>query len=445
MDIRKNTAEDSFDMLFYNITTVTLHEEPYVRPHQYVGVQNGKIVYVANTPPAQPATRSFDGQGNVLMPGLINTHTHLPMTLLRGYADDYDLRTWLFDYIMPAEAKLDERAAKAGALLGIAEALASGTTSVSDMYFLNIGEAAIETGINANISSDCRLQDGGFDWQTNPSARNLREMVERWHGYDDGRIFVDASIHAEYTSNEQLWTPVVDYAKKMGIGMHLHLSETQSENEACKSRNAGLTPTDVFAEAGVFDVRTTAAHGVFLSDHDMDVLAQKDVSVASNPVSNLKLASGVAPVVAMLKKGINVTLGTDGTSSNNNLDMFEEMKLCALLQKAESKDASVMAAAEVLKMATVNGAKSQGRADTGYIAVGAYADLIVVDFTKPHMMPCHDVLSQLVYAASGADVRLTAVRGKVLYEDGHFTTIDLTAVQNEIEHYAVPLIKQTDL
>lgn len=433
------------DTLFSGATVVTMDESMHVYTDGFVGVTDSKISYVGKNPPPEDAKpqKIIDATGLVLMPGLINCHTHLPMTILRGYADDYDLQTWLTKYMFPKEDRLDDRAVKAASLLGIAECLRFGVTSVSEMYdhVGAIAEAAAESGIKANISRGATMFLGDdFDFETFPACRELVRERAKWDDYDHGRIKIEAGVHAEYTSTYQYWDAISEYAINEGLRMQVHLSETKNEHETCLEKY-GLTPAEILDCHHVFDVPTTAAHCVWLSESDRKLLAKRKVSAVHCPVSNLKLASGVADVMAMVKDGMNVCLGTDGAASNNNLDLFEEIKLAALLAKEKRHDPTAVAAPAALMMATVCGARAQGRAhECGMIKEGLDADLILLDFTQPHLMPCHNVISSLVYSASGHDVTLTMVRGKILYAGGNYPTIDLPAVVRELAEYAMPRV-----
>lgn len=432
------------DTLFSNVTIVTMDEAMHVYFAAYLGVTDGKISYLSKEPPQEKPKRLVPGDGMVLMPGLINCHTHLAMSFLRGYADDQPLASWLNDYIFPREDRLDGRAAKAAALLSIAECLRFGTTSVSDMYNFcdEIAQAVAESGIKANIARGTTLFGEDFDVETHPGCRELAELKAKWDGYDNGRIRVDSSIHGEYTSDYRLWDAVSEFAINEHTGMHVHLSETKAEHEQCKERH-GLTPAQVLDCHHVFDVRTVAAHCVWLEPEDMRLLAKRKVTAVHCPVSNLKLASGCARVEDMVRAGMNVALGTDSSASNNNLDLFEEMKAAALMAKNVSGDPKSLPAEAVVMMATVCGARAQGReAECGMLKPGMDADLILLDFSSPHLMPCHNVLSHLVYAARGSDVVMTMVRGQVLYAGGKYPTIDLEHAVRELAEYAMPRIFQ---
>ncbi|MBP3313814.1 MAG: amidohydrolase [Oscillospiraceae bacterium] len=433
------------DTLFTHVSVVTMDNALTVLTDAFVGITDGKISHLSKTPPAEsdkPQT-IIDATGMVMMPGLVNCHTHLPMSFLRGYADDYDLDTWLHEYIFPREDRLDARAVKAATLLSIAECLRFGITSVSDMYMHcdAIAEAVAEAGIKANLSRGTTMFIGDdFDEKTFPACVELRELKKKWHGYDNGRIQIEASIHGEYTSTHQLWDYLSRYCAEEGIGMHIHLSETEKEHNESLERN-GLTPAQVLDCHHVFDGRAQAAHCVHLTEEDMTLLGKRKVTAVHCPVSNLKLASGRADVLQMVKHGMNVALGTDGSASNNNLDMFEEMKLCALNAKEQNKDAGIFGAQAALTMATVCGARAQGREkECGMLKVGMDADLCLLDFTQPHLIPCHNLMSHLVYAASGHDVVLTMVRGKILYSAGTYPTIDMGKVLEEFTAYTIPKV-----
>ena len=428
------------DTLFSNVTVVTMDEELRVLFSAFVGVTDGKISYLSRKAPQEQPKKIINGEGMVLMPGLINCHTHLAMSPLRGYADDVELSTWLNDYIFPREDRLDGRCVKAATLLSLAECLRFGTTSVSDMYYFcdEIAGAVAQSGIKANLSRAVTFFGEDFDFEKDHRCQEMVALKEKWHNFDNGRIRVEASIHGEYTSDYRVWDAVSEYAINEGIGMHVHLSETKAEHESCKER-CGLTPAQVLDCHHVFDVPAIAAHCVWLEPEDMRLLAKRKVSAVHNPSSNLKLASGCAKVEDMIKAGMNVALGTDSSASNNNLDMFKEIRAATLMAKGVSLDPRALPAQAALMMATVCGARAQHReAECGMIKLGMDADLILLDFTQPHLMPCHNVLSHLAYAVSGSDVVMTMVRGEILYAAGKYLTIDLDAVVKELAEYVMP-------
>ena len=424
------------DILFKNVTAVLMDTACTVLSNAYVGITGSKISYVGQSAPKEAATRVIDGTHKVLLPGFVNAHTHLAMTQLRGYADDYALQAWLDEHIFPAEAKMTDEMCYIGTQLAMMECIASGTVSVTDMYdhMLAVGRVVEESGLKANLTRALMTFDPDYNaasFAADFRQRETLELIDAYHGFDNGRILVDTSIHAEYTSHKGLWEPVAAFALERGLGMNVHVSETKFEHEGCKERY-GKTPARVLYEAGVFDVRTTAAHCVWTEPEDWAIFAEKGVTAVHNPVSNLKLASGVAPVPSMLSAGVNVALGTDGVASNNSHDMLEEVKTAALFHKGMSLDPTMMPAPQALRLAVTGGAVAQGRqGEMGEIALGLDADLILMDFDAPHLTPVHNVISNLVYAARGSDICLTLVRGRVLYENGEFLTIDRERVLHE--------------
>lgn len=427
-------------ILLHHCRALLMDEAATVLDDAFVVVEGETIASVTPTRPAGAFTQEIDCGGNVLMPGLVNAHTHIPMTLMRGYGGGCDLHTWLNDWIFPAEAKLDGRAVRAGAGLALAELIASGVTTIADMYMhtTHIAQAVLEAGISANLSCGGVYfgAPGDFGPNTCKDCENQRILTEEFHGAGNGQILVDASVHGEYTSNVPLWQWMADYAQRKGLGMHVHVSETQSEHEGSLTR-WGLTPFRILDRYGVWDTRAIAAHCVWTTEDDWAGMAEKGVACVHNPVSNLKLGSGVAWIPAMKAAGVTIALGTDGVSSNNNQDMFEEMKFAAVLHNGVTRNPLALLPQDVLAMATREGAKALGR-KTGRIAPGYVADLILVDFTRPHLTPCHSVMDNLVYAAHGSDVVMNMARGKIIYKDGTFLTLDLEKIQAEVKSYALP-------
>ena len=427
-------------ILISNVTAVLMDPERTVLKNAYVRVADGKIVSVSQERPAGFSSSQISGEGKVLLPGFVNAHSHIPMTLMRGYGGGHDLQSWLSDFIFPAEAKWDARAIRAAAALGAAEMIASGITCTADMYMEN--DAVIETlvaaGLSANICTGALALKPDFDPATNNECVLQRRLTEQWHGYGGGQIAIDASLHAEYTSYSApaLWEWMAQYAKEHGLGFHVHLSETKKEHEECIARH-GLTPTALFEKYGLWDVRAIAAHCVWTTPEDWAILARHGVSAVHNPMSNLKLGSGVAPIPAMKKAGVNIVLGTDGVSSNNATDFFSDMKLAAILHNGVNLDPMALTAWDALEMATANGARALGR-KTGRIEPGYEADLILVDFSAPNLIPCHDVAENLVFSAHGSNVVMNMCRGRVVYKDGEFLTIDLDRVKRELADYAMP-------
>lgn len=417
-------------------------ENPVLK-NAFVAVEGTRIASVGTARPEGMFDRVIDCTGKVLMPGLVNAHTHVPMALMRGYGGGHDLQHWLNDWIFPAEDKLDDRCVAAGTALGLAEMIASGTTCIADMYMNTeaIAKTVLESGVSANLSCGGVYfgDPADFSPDTCNDCKNQIALTEEWHGAGDGQIMVDASIHAEYTSSAPLWRWMADYAQKHGLGMHVHVSETKKEHEECRGRNSGLTPIQTLDRYGVWENGGHAAHCVWVSDQDMELMRKKNITAVHNPVSNLKLASGVARVPQLLKAGVNVALGTDGVASNNSHDLFEEVKLAAILHKGTTGDPTAISAFEALSMATVNGARTLGR-DAGAVAPGKIADLILLDFNAPNLFPCHDILENLVYSAAPSNVVMNMARGKIIYENGEFLTLDLEKIRAEVKNYALPHI-----
>ena len=429
-------------ILFTNVTAVTMDPQAPLLKDAFVTVEGTKIASVGSRRPAGEFEQVIDCTGKVMMPGFVNTHTHIPMTLLRGYGGGCDLHTWLYDYIFPAEAKLDGRAVAAGTGLGLAEMIASGVTCIADMYAHTgtIAQQVVDSGISANLSCGGVYFGAAEDFSPErcSDCRNQRLLTEQWHNYNDGQIVVDASIHGEYTSNAPLWRWMAEFAQEHGQRMHVHVSETRSEHAASLERH-GKTPIQILNEYGVWDNGGIAAHCVYTTAEDWAVMADKKVTAVHNPYSNLKLGSGVAPVPAMLAAGVNVALGTDGVSSHNCIDMFADMKLAAILHGGVGCAPGIIGTRQALYMATANGAAALGR-NTGVLAAGRMADLILVDFDAPNLTPCHDVEENLVFSACAANVCMNMARGKVIYKDGEFLTLDLERIRSEVRDYAIPLV-----
>lgn len=384
----------------------------------------------------------IDAKGSVVMPGLVNTHTHAAMTLFRGYADDLQLAEWLQGHIWPAEAQLKAEDVYKGSLLACLEMIKSGTTSFADMYFFmdETAKAVEASGLRASLSH------GLIElWNEEKGETDLKEgrrFVRAWQGAANGRIKTMYGPHAPNTCSDEYLAKVKEEARKDGAGIHIHVLETEAELLAMKERY-GKCSVHMLDDIGFFGPDVLAAHCVWLSDGDIEVLREKGVNVSHNPISNMKLASGIAPVHKMLERGVNVSLGTDGCASNNNLDLFEEMKTAALLHKLSTGNPTALPARQVLKMATVNGAKALGT-ETGMLKAGMKADLIIVDMKKPHLTPCFDVPSHLVYSAGGSDVRTTIVDGKILMDDYRVLVLDEQKVIEEARKAAEELVARVN-
>ena len=408
----------------------------------YIAIEDGKILSIEKAPPEGQPKTIIDGTGMVAIPGLINCHTHLATSMLRSFTDDLTSREAL-EALLQKEAKMDSRSAKAAALLSIAECLRFGITSVSDLYYYPnaTAEAVAQAGIKANLAlSSYRFIDPNedFDFETDEQCQELVKVVDKWHGYDQGRIKIDAGIYAEYTSNYKLWEALAGYASEKGLGMQLHLAETRSEAESCMDRT-GMGPGELLSCHRLFAVPTTAAGCACLEDYERKLLAKKKVSAVAAPIAAAKSGNPATPILECVKSGMNVALGTGGVIECGNLDMFEVMRCAAMGERAASGNAAALPASAALMMATVTGAQAQNRAtECGMLAPGMDADIVLVDFSAPHLIPCHNVLNGLVWSAKGGDVAMTMVRGSILYQNGQFPTIDLKAVVEELTSYAIP-------
>ncbi len=359
---------------------------------------------------------------DVILPGLINTHTHGPMTLLRGIADDLPLMRWLEEEIWPREERLDAEKCRWGAALAAVEALRSGTTCLVDMYFYMdaVAEAYAEAGIRAVISHG--MIDLGDEDKREEELRETRRIYRKCHGLED-LIEVSLGPHAPYTCSEELLREVRRLADEWGVRIQIHVAETRDEVRQVKEET-GRRPVEYLDELGLWGEDVIAAHCVWLTDDEIDTLARRGVIVSHNPASNMKLASGVSPVPDLLERGATVTLGTDGCASNNNLDLLEEMKLAALLHKVDRGDPTATRAREILRMATSRAEGVYSLEKIGRIEEGYAADLVVLDGSSPRMNPCHSPTSNVVYSATGADVKHVLVGGEPVVRNGRVTTVD---------------------
>ncbi|MDO4869952.1 MAG: amidohydrolase [Bacillota bacterium] len=428
-------------MLFSDITLLNDHYE--IIPHAFVATEGDTIAYVGTERPEGDFGREYDGKGRLLMSGFINAHAHSPMTLMRGYGENLKLQSWLNDRIFPFEAQLDSNAVYWGTMLSMAESLQYGIVSTSDMYYFceDIARAVADSGAKANISRSL-TNFTGQEPQTMESFKEMKVLYENYHNAENGRIKIDMSLHGEYTSDPRTAKALAEYAAEIGDTiMHIHVSETASEHEECIQRH-GMSPAAYLESMGLFDVPALAAHCVYSTEDDIEIFRRKGVTVATNPVSNMKLASGICDVSRILEKGVNVAIGTDSVASNNSLDFFEEMKVLAIGNKVAKLQPEIMTPLQIIKAATEGGAKAQGRADCGRLAAGAKADLIAIDIASPNMHPVHDMINNLVYSCGGRAVTLTMVDGKVLYENGEFTTIDIEKTIYEAEKATEGILKK---
>ncbi len=434
-----NPEVERVDLLISPGTVITMNDALDVIHDGAVAVKDGRIHWLG---PAADAAALFgpeetlDARSGVIMPGLINAHTHASMTLFRGLADDLELMTWLNDYIFPAEKKLNRDMVYWGAMLAIAEMLASGTTSFCDMYIFEdqVARAAADCEIRAVVGEVLYDFPSPNYGESENGLTFTRELIEEWR--DHPLVSVAVEPHAVYTCSPDLLLKCRDLAEETGTSLKMHMAESQNEVAQITERY-GTTPARHLYRLGMFSEGFVGVHCVVLDREEMELMAEARVRVAHNQESNMKLATGIAPLPEMLDLGITVGLGTDGAASNNDLDMFSEMDFVAKAHKVFTLDPTVMDAKTCLKVATRGSAGVLGiSGNTGMIEKGMAADLIVVDFNKPHLTPVYNHYSHLVYAACGADVIHTVVNGKVLYRDGLFTSLDVEMIKARVGEIA---------
>lgn len=400
----------------------------------FIGILDDTIEVISKEKPAgYEDGKVIDATGKIAVPGMVNTHTHAAMTLLRSYADDMVLMDWLQNKIWPAEDGLTDDDIYWGTMLSIAEMLKTGTTCFADMYFAmyRVADAVAETGIRSALSRGLT----GFSDENYAKLEENANLFKERHNSCNGRIRVMLGPHAPYTCAVEYLKKVIATAQNIGSEIHMHLSETAGEVSDCVKEH-GVSPIKLMDGLGMFECGTLAAHCVHVDEDDIKIMAAKNVRVAHNPQSNLKLASGIAPVPAMLAAGITVGLGTDGTSSNNNLDMLEECRLSAMLHKNMAGDPQIIPAKQALAMATSEGANALGFTNVGKIEAGQKADIVLYDMDKPYWHPRHERISLFVYAANACDADTVIIDGKVLMQNGELLYMDLEKIYDEADRRA---------
>ncbi|WP_414469871.1 amidohydrolase family protein [Methanobacterium sp. ACI-7] len=408
-----------------------------------VRIENDKIIEVTENNNQKDADEIINGEKKVLMPGLVNTHTHLSMSLLRGLADDLPLDTWLNDHIWPVEANLTGDYCYTGALLSCIEMIKSGTTTFNDMYFFmdDVARAIDETGLRGMLCHG--MIDLGDEEKRKGEFKETMRIIEKCHDTADGRIKVAFGPHAPYTCSEELLRGVREKADKMNLKIHIHVSETEFEIQQVTEAH-GARPFEYLNEIGFLGDDVVAAHAVWLSDKEIEIIKEKGVNLSHNPASNMKLASGISPVSKLVDAGVNVSLGTDGAASNNNLDMIEEMKIAALLQKVNTGDSTTLPAEKVFHMATIDGARALGLQDEiGTIEVGKKADLVLLDMAASNLTPFRHPVSHLVYAANGSNVDTVICNGEILMQNKELKVIDEAEVIKLAEDSAEELLSKS--
>jgi 5-methylthioadenosine/S-adenosylhomocysteine deaminase len=439
-------AEAPYDIVIAGGTVLTMAADLKIVEDAVVAVKDGRIVRVEKRDRQQPlpeAAELIDAAGSVVMPGLVNTHTHLPMVCFRGMADDLPLMDWLNNHIFPAEARYVNRdMVYAGTMLACAEMIRSGTTTFCDGYFYesSVAQAALDAGVRAVVSQGfIDLPDGGSPDPAKHAAIAAK-FASRWIGHAP-LVTPALFCHSPYTCAPETLTAVKEEARRFGIPYLTHLLETKEEIDIVRDKH-GKAPLDFLTDLGVMDSGTIAVHCNWLTPDDIETIASSRAKIAHTPESNMKLASGITPVPALMKAGVPVGLGTDGCASNNDLDMFREMDTAAKVHKLVTADPTVMDAKTVVTMATREGARVLGL-DTwiGTIEPGKLADIIIVDMNKPHLTPLYNVYSNLVYAACGADVATTIINGRVVMRDRRLTTMDVSAAIERVRKIAFDISK----
>jgi 5-methylthioadenosine/S-adenosylhomocysteine deaminase len=419
---------------------LTMEQGSALIPDGEIIIEGQYITHVGpagSVSPEQNFDRVIDARGMLAMPGFVNCHTHASMTLLRGYADDLTLMEWLQKKIWPVEERLEPEDIYWGAMLSCLEMIRSGTTTFADMYFHmdEVARAVEKAGMRASLSQGLI----GLSPGAGEALSNSRRFIREWHGQAEGRITTMLGPHAPYTCPPDFLARVLDMADELKVGIHIHIAETRAEIEEIQQKY-GKTPVALMEQVGLFNFPVLAAHCVHLTDEDIRILVARGAGIAHNPESNMKLASGIAPVTRLLAAGALVGLGTDGAASNNNLDMMEEMRSAALLQKVATMDPMALPAQDALAMATVNGARVLGLKDVGPLKPGNKADIILVNLDRPHFYPRHNLMAHLVYAARASDVETVIIDGRLVMENREILTLDEERIYYEVQKRAEKLV-----
>jgi 5-methylthioadenosine/S-adenosylhomocysteine deaminase len=442
---RRGRRMTHVDLLVLNGTLVTMDKDHRVIDDAGVAVTGGRIVAVGTSQDiarSYSAAQTVDAGGKIIIPGLINGHTHVPMTLFRGLADDLDLQDWLTKFIFPAEAKnVSEEFVRAGTRLGLAEMIRGGTTTYCDMYYFEdaIADETAKAGVRG-ILGETIIDFPVADNKTNAEAMAYVErFVQKWKGHE--LIIPAIAPHAPYTVSEEHLKAVRAFSDRTGAPIVTHISETKREvEESLKAK--GASPIDYLSRIGFLDDRVIAAHVVWPSDGELEILKRAGVGVVHNPQSNMKLASGVAPVPKMLKAGLKVGLGTDGAASNNDLSMWEEMDTVAKLHKVFSGDPKVISAEEAFELATIRGAQAVHlEKEIGSIEIGKRADLVLVNHDSLNQIPLYNVYSDLVYATKASDVQTVIINGRIVMRDRRLLTLDEAAIKDKARVFREQVIK----
>jgi 5-methylthioadenosine/S-adenosylhomocysteine deaminase len=437
----------NYDIVIHNGTVITMNSDLDMINNGVLCIKNdtlAKIEPLENHTPLPEGENIIDAQGGIIMPGLVNTHTHLPMALFRGLADDLPLSVWLNEHIFPAEANhIHPESVKLGALLSGAEMLLSGTTTCCDGYFYEDHVAAAMNQIGMRAILGQGVIDFPAPGVPNPedNVDNAIKFIQKWKNVSP-LITPSIFCHSPYTCSEATLTKAKNAADANGVLFQIHTAETKDEYVSIQTK-LHTTPVKYLDKIGIIDQNTLLVHAVWLDNDDIEIIAERRASISHNPESNMKLASGIAPVPALLKAGVTVGLGTDGCASNNNLDLFSEMDTAAKLHKVNAMDPTVMDAVTVLKMATIEGAKALGLQDIiGSLEIGKKADVIIINTHKPHLVPVYNPVSHIVYAAQGSDVQDVIVDGRILIKDRKLLTVDLENIIKKVIKFSKNIKKK---
>ncbi|MEO8648422.1 MAG: amidohydrolase [Acidobacteriota bacterium] len=437
-------AIDQYDLLILGGTVITMDQDRNVIPDGAIAVKNGEIAAIglAANMRGRRAKQTINAAGKVIIPGLINTHTHVPMTLFRGIADDLDLQEWLTKYIFPAEAKnVDEAFVRAGTRLGLAEMIRGGTTTYCDMYYFEdaIADETKRAGVRG-VLGETILDFPAPDNKTWAAGLSYTErFIKKWQ--NDPLIVPAVAPHAPYTVSQEHLLEARDLSNRLKAPLVIHLAEANTETEFIQQKHQGKRPIEFVESIGFLTNRTIAAHVIQANEHELDILKNKGVGIAHNPQSNMKLAAGVAPVPAMLARDMAVGLGTDGAASNNDLNMWEEMDTAAKLHKLYSGDPKTLPAEQAFELATIRGARALHMDDLiGSLETGKRADIVIVDFDDLNQTPYFNFYSHLVYATKANDVRTVIVNGRVIMLDRRLLTLDEAAIKRDANVYRKKII-----
>jgi 5-methylthioadenosine/S-adenosylhomocysteine deaminase len=430
------------DILIHDCTILPMNGKGIIE-RGFIAIRDTKISHIESAKTSSiRAKRTLDGQGKIALPGLVNCHTHVAMTLFRGIAEDKPFDEWWKEAIWPLEQKLKRSDIYIGALLGCLEMIKSGTTCFADMYFHEdaVAEAVEKSGMRAVLAPG--IIEAGSRRLGEKTLKEAVKMAQAYHECADGRINIQLGPHTASTCSPELLKKVRAAASKLKVGLHLHLAESRSMVETVK-KSFGLSEVELLEKIGFLGQDVLAAHCIHLSKKDMQTMKRYNVKVAYNPVANMKLASGIPKIYDLLRFGLTIGIGTDGAACNNSFDMFESMKFAALLQKIFYMNPAVLPAEKVLRMATIEGAEALGlEKEIGSLEVGKKADLILVNLEEPHLTPLHDIYTNLVYSAGGSDVDTVIVNGKILMENRKVRTLNEIEVMEEARRTAKDLIER---